>query len=335
MSAKNCVSRVTIVKSVAFLLSVATAFVSTPNLFAQEQTAANETDPFSIYAADHHAQMPLPSAVSTMTADSIPPFAAHPSLESVLTDRPESKGTASEELSFEENISVSNSALTRKAIDASCRELTEMVAGNLTDEVSLETKKKMIEMAMKMLARDISAQAETRIKAIEAEHSLDKARYQAQLMAMRRVDSTAAQINRVVKPLFHSLEQNRVQAIAAQSNNQWIAQTLVDLEQRFANQQRQLVTASGLNQRNTPKKTIRLTSPEPARVDASQQRIEELQAQVGYLQYQLRAEEDARNARHSSSVRSASFHEPLRPQQHRLEPMNSNQKNYDRNGLSR
>lgn len=335
MLEKNYVSRMTAVKFVAFLLSATTAFVSGPSLLAQDHAGVDEKGRFSILAGNHHAQMPLPSALSTMAVDSIPPFAAHPELESMrapATPAEPVSNASADNLSFEENIPVSTSALTSKAIDASCLELTEMVAGNLTDEVSLETKKKMIEMALKMLARDITAQAESKIKAIEAEHQLDKARYQAQLMAMRSADSAAAQINRVVMPLYQSLEQNRVQAIAAENNNQWIAQTLLQMEQRFA-RQRQVATAANAMADQTRRKTIRLTSPEPT--DSSRQQIEDLRAQLGYLQYQLQAEQDSRSGNRDSSVRAASFNEPLQPRQQRLEPMQKTRQrrieSFDRN----
>ena len=86
---------------------------------------------------------PVPFSISAMTGDLVPPFAAHPELQPVRTSE-------EDEISFEENMPVDSDEV--ESIDDCCRELTEMIAGNLDSEISIDAKKRMIETALKMVA---------------------------------------------------------------------------------------------------------------------------------------------------------------------------------------
>jgi len=208
---------------------------------------------------------PLASSVMTVPTDAIPPFLAHPDLQSIA------------DLSFDENQPQrSNSVLELpgQSIDECCQELSNMIAGNLDSEMSLESKKKMIEMALKMVARNVALKAEARLTLLEANHALERSQFQAQITSLRSTSNAPMQIQRVMAPVYRALDRNYLQAT---SSNQAFSQ----VAERLDSMQRSLAA----NEAPQRRPTIRLTSqlPQPTNVDSESrisQRIAELENQL-------------------------------------------------------
>lgn len=255
---------------------------------------------------------PVPFLLSTMTADLVPPFAAHPGLAAVKSDsQPKTglqEGTADwpGELSFEENTPVTAK---EETIDQCCIELANMIAGNLESEISLDAKKLMVETALKMVSRNVALKAEAEITKLKAEHAIRMARMQSQMGQMRSLGSAAHQINAIAGPLSQMLQRNYQQSMAANQASERLAQTLAQIGfQRLENE------AVVAQQRREP---IRLTRPPSTE---SQQQLETLSAQIAYLQDQLqsfehRAAEQVEPAGYNQSLRP--LRQPLAPQGHR------------------
>jgi hypothetical protein len=326
MTRKYCVLKFLVA---AILVSVA-ATISSPilhaqilNANAQAVNAQAEADgPFRQRLADLYPliddttdrtsvknsinNMPIPAGISTMTADTIPPFAAHPQLEPA--SRPSE--LSADDISFEENIPVASQ--TDEVVDDFCDELTEMIARNLNQEVSLETKKKMIEMALKMVARSVTLKSESKISNLKSEHQLEKARYQSQLMAMRiRFQGLADNQHRLARAAATYEQQ------AKQKHRQEVAQ--MAYENEAANENK---TAYESVAANAHRQTIRLTSP--PQNDAVQNRIDQLSQEIAALQQRLEAVTPRSTVRTASYVEAAQTPTratPLRPSQPNPQPL--------------
>jgi len=248
------------------------------------------------------ASTPVPFSISTMADDIVPPFAGYPTLTPATTDTSELK------VSFKENLPVKKSEPTEvESIDECCHELTEMIAGNLESEISLEAKKQMIETALKMVARNVALKAEAKITKLKADHALSLARMQGQMGQMRSVGSAADQINRVAGPLSQIMQRNYQQSVAMNSATQQLSQSLAQLGAAQLEEEARVARAN--------RQRIQLTSP-PQRESKDQMRISQLTEQIAYLQQQLAAQSNV-----SSNIQRATYQQPLRPRRQPLEPL--------------
>ena len=274
---------------------------------------------------------PVPFSISAMAGDLVPPFAAHPDLQPV---RP----SDDDEISFEENMPVETSEL--ESIDDCCRELTEMIAGNLDSDISIAAKKRMIETALKMVARNVALKAEAEATKLKADHTLEMARMQGQMLQMRSMGSAADQINRVAGPLSQVLQQNYQQAVAMNEGNQKLSQTLAQLGYQRLEEKAEVARAN--------RQRIQLTSPSPEET-ARSRRVEQLNEQLARLQQELRGEygqgfedldtnvPETANAevagwyqvhpKNSNTIRPVTYSQPLQPRRQPLEPMPERQAN--------
>ncbi len=300
-----------ITRSVVVLVAAATILSS--SLVAQQSDENALTNPrpvdrvallsgvSSTLSADPVAKNePVPFSVSSMASDAVPPFAAHPELQ------PISETSSEDEISFEENIPVTPKSV--ESIDDCCRELTEMIAGNLDSEISLDARKRMIETALKMVARNVALKAEAKITKLKADHALEMARMHGQMGQMRSMSNAADQINRVAGPLSQMLEKNYQQAVAMYHGNQQLSHTLAHLG--FDRLEQDAKTARANRQR------IQLKTPSREEA-ASRLRIEELDQQIAQLQRQRDAEYVQPV---NSNVARASFIQPLQPRRQPLGP---------------
>lgn len=263
---------------------------------------------------------PVPFSVSTMANDVVPPFAGFPTLTPATTD------TSELQVSFKENMPVKPVEPKEvESVDDCCRELTEMIAGNLESDISLESKKRMIETALKMIARNVALKAEAKITKLKADHALLTAQMQSQMGQMRSVGNAADQINRVAGPLSQLLQRNYRQAAAMNSSTHSLSQSLAQLGAM------RLEEEARVARDNRP--VIQLTTPPKRTFDSqeriSQERIAQLTAQVEYLQQQLAAQRSA-----SSSVQRATYRQPLQPRRQPLEPLPQRQSDYNYDNAS-
>ncbi|QEG24654.1 hypothetical protein [Mariniblastus fucicola] len=260
------------------------------------------------------SNQPVPFSISTMSGDLVPPFAAHPLLE-------ETQPTSAEEKVKFEKRSPSDVDDSEKveSIDDCCRELTEMIAGNLESEISLDAKKRMIETALKMVAQNVALKAEAKITKLKAEHALEMARMQGQMSQMRSMSNAAEQINQVAGPLNQMLQKNYQQAVAMNLGNQQLAQALAQLGYQGLENNSRLA-------RNNRQRIQLTTPPEQNQNQArseGQWRFEGLADQVSRLQMQL----EALDSHKTNRVERAAYNQPLQPRRQPLEPMPSRQKN--------
>ncbi len=251
------------------------------------------------------ANEPIPFTASTMANDVVPPFPALPELTPAVLPK--------EELSFEENMPVESK---KDSVDECCKELSGMIAGNLESNISLEAKTMMIETAMKMMAKNIELKAEAKITALKAEHALEIARMQSQMMQMRSMGNAADQINRVAGPLSQMLQRNYQQSVAMNEASQQISRSLAQIGYEKLQKDAQVARAN--------RQRIQLTSPKPASAPSTKEsdyqwRIARLTQQLSYLQDQLQLQNQTR----PSSVAPASYSQPLQPRRQPLEPMPS------------
>lgn len=250
------------------------------------------------------ANSPIPFSISTMALDVVPPFAGFPMLTPATTD------TSELEVSFKENMPAKKAEPREvETIDDCCRELTEMIAGNLESEISLDAKKQMIETALKMVARNVALKAEAKITKLKADHALSMARMQGQMGQMRSVGSAADQINRVAGPLSQILQRNYQQSVAVNSATEQLSQSLAQLGATRLKEEARVARAN--------RQRIKLTTP-PQREESvsSQWRIAQLTEQISYLQQQLATQNAA-----PSHVQRAAYQQPLRPRRQPLEPL--------------
>ena len=254
-------------------------------------------------------KMPVPFSASKMTGDMIPPFAAHPALQ------PVADSSESDEISFEENMPVEPKEVC--SIDDCCRELTEMIAGNLESEISLDAKKRMIETALKMVARNVALKAEAKIIKLKADHALEMARMQGQMGQIRSMGSAADQINRVAGPLSQMLEKNYQQAVAMNLGNQQLSQTLAQLG--FNRLEEEAKVARANRQRIQLKTPMRETAANQWRVDQLNQENELLRQRLNE-QYVRPTE---------STVQPAAFNQPLQPRRQPLAPIRTKNEYFD------
>ena len=254
---------------------------------------------------------PMPFASSVLASDSIPPFAAHPDLNVAMPvsyAQPVPQEAA-------EPVSA-NSDEPTETIDDCCRELTAMIAGNLDSEISNEAKAKMIETALKMVARNVALQAEAEITQLKADHALEIARMNSQMMHMRSVANAADQINRVAGPLHQMLEKNYQQSVAMNHVNQQLSQMVAQIGMK------KLEADARLAREN--RKRITLTSPPPkplisTKQTASESRAEKIMREIDLLRQRLDAEYS--NQQQEERVLPATYNQPLQPRSQPLEPI--------------
>lgn len=254
---------------------------------------------------------PLPFSPSTLASDMIPPFAAHPDLQ------PIKQVSYEEPITFDDNISAKELQPKKvESVDDCCEELTAMIAGNLESDISLDAKTRMIETALKMIARNVALKAEAKITKLRADHALEMAQMQGQMMQMRSTATAADQINRVAGPLHQMLEKNFQQSVAMTLTNQKVSQMFAQLgmkqledDAREARANRQRI------QLRTPSRPKVAERPSPAK-----QRIERLNEEL--LKVQQRLEAEYRNQQtQPNEVRPAAFNQPLQPRRQPLEPI--------------
>lgn len=271
------------------------------------------------------ANEPVPFTISTMANDTVPPFAGFPT----LTPIPASTETGEQNVSFEENMPAEKAPQKSvDSIDDCCRELTEMISGNLDSEISLDAKKRMIETALKMVARNVALKAEAKITKLKADHALQMARMQGQMGQMRSSASAADQINRVAGPLSTLLNRNYQQAAAMNMGNERLSQSLAQLGYQRLEEEARVARANRQH-------VIRLTSPVPAPLATAQSRtpqepdnqwqIDEITQQLAQLQRQLEARNNQRSTH--QNVRSVGYNQPLQPRRQPLEPLQRRQTN--------
>jgi len=279
------------------------------------------------------ANDPVPFSVSTMANDIVPPFAGIPT----RTPTPATKDISEAEVSFEENMPAAKDQPSEvESIDDCCRELTEMIAGNLDSEISLDAKKRMIETSLKMIARNVALKAESKITKLKADHALEMARMQIQMGQMRSASSAVDQINRVAGPLSQILHKNYQQAVAMNLGNQQLSQALAQLGfQRLEDEAR---VARANRQR------IQLSTPPQRSADSKQLVIEQLKQKIALLEKQQKALPRSRNFQdydifvgetgstdwyqnEKSRVRPATYNQPLQPRRQPLGPLPRQQKN--------
>ena len=251
---------------------------------------------------------PVPFTMSTMAGDLVPPFVNHPELEPVKTSK--EKPT----VSFDENMPVKQEKV--ESIDDCCRELSEMIAGNLESEISLDAKKRMIETALKMVARNVALKAEAKITKLKADHALEMARVQGQMGQMRSMGTAADQINRVAGPLSQILQRNYQQAAAMSLANQHLSQSLAQLGFNQIEEESRMAQAN--------RERIQLATPSPT-VD-QQRRVAELTEQVSRLQQQLNSQQPQKQYVPSAKyIQRAGYNQPLQPRRQPLAPMSQEQ----------
>ena len=271
------------------------------------------------------ASEPVPFSISTMANDTVPPFPGLPTLNPI----PASTETSEQNVSLKVNMPVKKAPQKNvDSIDDCCLELTEMIAGNLDSEISLDAKKRMIETALKMVARNVTLKAEVKITKLKADHALQMARMQGQMGQMRSAVSAADQINQIAGPLSTLLDRNYQQAFAMNKGNERLSQSLAQLGyQRLEDEAR--VTSE-------KRQVIRLTSPEPEPAATAKNRtpqgpttqwqLAKLTRQLDRLQRQL---ETGNNQSHDThrNVRPVSYNQPLQPRRQPLEPLPQRQVN--------
>ena len=250
---------------------------------------------------------PLPFASSIMTSDSIPPHAAHPGLNDVM---PASYAEPIVTIGSQPDRVNSDEAET---IDDCCRQLTSMIAGNLDSEISIEAKAKMIETALKMVARDVALRAEAEITQLKADHALEMARMHGQMMNMRAVANAADQINRIAGPLHQILEKNYQQSVAMNQANQQVAQMIAGIGMEKLEDDARRARES--------RKRITLKSPQPKPQVAANppSRAEQILQEIDKLKHRLDAELDVRQR--AENVLPATYNQPLQPRRQPLEPI--------------
>ena len=247
-----------------------------------------------------------------MAGDLVPPFVANPELSPVKKVKTE-KAT----LSFDENMPVEPRKT--ESIDDCCRELTAMIAGNLDSDISIDAKTRMIETALKMVARNVALKAEAKITKLKADHALEMARIQSQMGQMRSTRSSVDQINRVAGPLSHILQRNYQQAVTMNLANEQLSQTLGQLGYKRLEEEAAIARAN--------RQRIQLSTP-PSKEDNFQLEIARLTDQVARQQKQLdaqRAEQTQRPRR--SNILPAGYNQPLQPRRQPLEPLPEYQSN--------
>ncbi len=244
---------------------------------------------------------PLPASVLTGPTDAIPPFLAHPRLEPVdgafsAEPRPQSSQISKSELDT-----------SGQSIDECCEELSGLIADNIDSAMSVEAKKKMIEMALKMVAH----RAETKLTVMQARHALERSRYQAQIASLRATSHVPMQIQRVMAPVYQALERNYLQATNSNQAFLRVSEKLDTMQRSFA---------SSVTRESRP--TIRLTPQwqEPESLDSERrlsQRIAELERELVNTRT---ARQNQAHAGAANSVRQAAWVEPvpvLRPRTNR------------------
>ncbi len=254
-------------------------------------------------------KMPVPFSASKMTGDMIPPFAAHPELQ------PVTEPSETDEISFEENMPVEPKEV--GSIDDCCRELTEMIAGNLDSDISLDAKKRMIETALKMVSRNVALKAEAKIIKLKADHALEMARMQGQMGQMRAMGSAADQISRVAGPLSQMLQKNYQQAVAMNLGNQQLSQTLAQLG--FNRLEEEAKVARANRQRIQLKTPVQETA-------ANQWRLDQLHRENELLRQRVNEDYVRPN---ESNVRPATFDQPLQPRRQPLAPIRTRNEYFD------
>ena len=282
----------------------------------QSNRVALLSDPFEwsepTPAAPAKSAEPIPFKLSTMAGDLVPPFVANPELSPVKKVKTE-KAT----LSFDENMPVEPRKT--ESIDDCCRELTAMIAGNLDSDISIDAKTRMIETALKMVARNVALKAEAKITKLKADHALEMARIQSQMGQMRSTRSSVDQINRVAGPLSHILQRNYQQAVTMNLANEQLSQTLGQLGYKRLEEEAAIARAN--------RQRIQLSTP-PSKEDNFQLEIARLTDQVARQQKQLdaqRAEQTQRPRR--SNILPAGYNQPLQPRRQPLEPLPEYQSN--------
>ncbi len=310
-----------IARSVVVLITV--VFMSSSTLMAQQNdehvlTAPRPIDRIALLSptlinkptTPASGNEPVPFSISVMTKDMVPPFAAHPELQPVRESADE------DQVSFEENMPVESQSV--DSIDECCRELTEMIAGNLESEISLDAKKRMIETALKMIARNVALTAEAKITKLKADNALEMARMQGQMGQMRSMRNAADQINRVAGPLSQILEKNYQQSVAMNLANQQLSQTLAQLGFQRLEEEAKVARAN--------RQRIQLTTQPSRHITENQWRVEQLNREIARLQQQLDTEYVPPS---SSDVQPASYAQPLRPRRQPLAPSRTTNEHFD------
>lgn len=284
---------------IVLLILIATSFLSINNLNAQQ----NEAD-----EASSKANQPVPFSLSTMTGDLVPPFPAVPELVPIKPAGPEELSLI-ENLSFEENVPVSSNDETS---DECCVALAAMITGNLESDISLKAKTVMIETALKMVSRNANLKAEAAITKLKADHALEMARMQSQMMQMRSMGSAADQINRVAGPLSQVLQRGYQQSVAINQSNERLSQTLAQIGYQRLAEDAEVARAN--------RQRIQLSTPASAASETDRY-IMALTERLATMQNQL--ESLQHDDEYPSRVEPASYSQSLRPRRQPLEPLQS------------
>jgi len=262
---------------------------------------------------------PVPFKISTMAGDLVPPFPSHPEL-TLAKPSPAKYSAEKPAVSFKENMPVEPKVV--ESVDDCCRELSEMIAGNLESDIDLATKKRMIDTALKMVARNVALKAEAKITKLKADHALEMARVQAQMGQMRSMRSATDQINRVAGPLSQILQRNYQQAVTMNLANQQLSQTMAQLGFNRLEEEAAIARAN--------RERIQLSSPPAPQISEadSKWQIAQLTEQLSRLQQQLESKQSPKPYdRTASNIQRAGYNQPLQPRRQPLEPMPRYQSN--------
>ena len=279
-----------------------TSLVDYVNCVDDCSTAATttSTEPADSPIAASKSNQPMAFLPSTMAADLVPPFPAHPKLMPT-------KYSASSELSFEENTPASKK---EESIDDCCSELSKMIAGNLESDISLEAKTMMVETALKMVSRNIALKAEARITKLKADHALEMAHMQSQMGQMRAMGSAANQINAIAGPLSQMLQRNYQQSVVANQTSERLSQTLGQIGYQRLEQEAAIAKQG--------RERIRLTTPIPAETE-NERHVALLTDKIARLQGELQSLQQRGSSQ--GRISPVGYSQPLKPLRQPLEPL--------------